>query len=652
MSLLKQLFLAMCLFLVVAFTGSFFAGVENSREQLLAQLRSHAQDAATALGLSMTPHVDDPAMLELMVSSVFDSGYYASIRVESIPDGKVLVERTRTLETDSVPRWFTDILQLQPAPGDALIMRGWEQAARVEVLSHPQFALSRLWESALATLGWLSACIVVSALLGGWLLRSQLRPLDRMVEQAHAISRREFNTLTEVPRTLELRRVVLAMNQMVEKLKALFAEEAARGEQLRQQAYQDSLTGLANRRQFELQLENQLAASDHNADGYLLLLRLRDLNGLNQRHGGQFADRLLQDIAGLLEQTLGLGNPNWLAARSRGGEFALLAPGLDTAQAERIASALAEGVQRISPQQDEGSEPLAHIGLATFRTGETPAVVLARADAALALAQSTAGKAWERIDGAPVSVATSQQDWRDWINEALDKNRLRLYFQPVSLCTDTNTRLHHKVLARLVNPSGETIPAGRFLPWVERFGWSARLDKAVLELCIEHIAKHHQPLAISLAPASVSDHAAMEALLERLKRSPEEARLVTFELDARHLPSSPELQLLAKEIQACGAQIALQHFGGNFSLIGNLIHLGLAYIKVDGSYVRGIDHEYDKRLFMEAIFRATRNIDLPLVAEMVESESEIQALSELGVTAIMGHVLGAPSPVIQLAPVA
>jgi hypothetical protein len=143
MSLLKQLFLAICLFLVVAFTGSFIAGVESSREQLLSQLRSHAQDAATALGLSMTPHVDDPAMIELMVSSVFDSGYFASIRVVRIDNGDVIVERTTTGSSEQpVPAWFASLVNLQPQGGDALIMRGWEQAARVEVLSHPQFSLA------------------------------------------------------------------------------------------------------------------------------------------------------------------------------------------------------------------------------------------------------------------------------------------------------------------------------------------------------------------------------------------------------------------------------------------------------------------------------------------------------------------------------
>ena len=306
MSLLKQLFLAICLFLVVAFTGSFIAGVESSREQLISQLRSHAQDAATALGLSMTPHVDDPAMIELMVSSIFDSGYFASIRVVRIPDEQVVVERSSDNTVDTVPGWFSALVNLQPQGGDALIMRGWEQAARVEVLSHPQFALAKLWDSAIGSLLWLLLCGLVSAILGGWLLRTQLRPLDNMVQQAQAITRREFMTLPKVPRTPELKRVVTAMNQMVEKLKTLFAEEAARSEKLRGEAYQDTLTGLANRRQFDIRLSNQLVINEQHPDGYLLLLRLNDLGGLNQRLGGQRTDALIAALGDQLKQLLAL----------------------------------------------------------------------------------------------------------------------------------------------------------------------------------------------------------------------------------------------------------------------------------------------------------------------------------------------------------
>lgn len=118
-------------------------------------------------------------MVQLMVSSIFDSGYFASIRVIDIKSGKPLVERVQAHAERTVPGWFERLVDLQPQGGDALIMRGWEQAARVEVVSHPQFALARLWDSALGSLYWLLACGAASLLLGGWLLRRQLRRSTR-----------------------------------------------------------------------------------------------------------------------------------------------------------------------------------------------------------------------------------------------------------------------------------------------------------------------------------------------------------------------------------------------------------------------------------------------------------------------------------------
>ena len=127
-----------------------------------------------------------------------------------------------------MPAWFIRLAGLQAAGADAIVSRGWQQAARVEVVSHPMFALAKLWQGALGSLGWLLLCGAVSAVLGALLLRRQLRPLDYMVAQSYAIARREFLSLPDLPRTPELRRVVQAMNQMVEKLKALFHEQAER----------------------------------------------------------------------------------------------------------------------------------------------------------------------------------------------------------------------------------------------------------------------------------------------------------------------------------------------------------------------------------------------------------------------------------------
>ncbi len=648
MSLHKQLFIAICLFLVVAFSGSFVAGLERSREHSISQLRSHAQDAATALGLSMTPHADDPAMLELMVNSIFDSGYFASIRVLGIPDDRVIVQRQAAIDSERVPDWFAELVDFPPQSGDALIMRGWQQAARVEVISHPQFALARLWDSAIGSLSWLLLCGLVSAVLGGWLLRSQLRPLDKMVQQAQAISRREFISLPRIPRTPELRRVVLAMNQMVEKLKALFAEQAVRSEKLREEAYQDSLTGLANRRLFDIRLKNQLNLHEAHAEGYLLLLRVNDLSGINQRFGGPHTDALIGAIGELLKRLLNQPmRTSWLAARSRGGEFTLLAPGLDREHAEVLARELHEGLESLRPTGASDCTPVAHMGLAAYRPGEDVDQVLARADQALAQAQTQniPDKSWERsedFDNPPNKGGL--HDWREWIDEALNKGRLQLYFQPVVQCAERSRIIHHKVLARLSAPQGEAVVAGRFLPWIERLGWSARFDLSMLEHCLAHLHRHPAPLALSLSAATLREPASLAQALALLKQHRQLGRLLTLEVDEHHLPPPAELESLVKAIRSLGFGLGLQHFGGHFSLIGNLSHMGLAYLKIDGSYIHAIDQESDKRLFIEAIYRATHSIDLPLMAETVESEGELSALRELGIQGAMGRLIAAPAP--------
>ncbi|WP_433767006.1 cyclic di-GMP receptor LapD [Pseudomonas putida] len=645
MKLRNQLFLAICLFLVVAFSGSFFVSLESSREQTLGQLRSHAQDAATALGLSLTAQIDDPAMMELMVSSIFDSGYFSSIRIIDNQDQRVLVERNASSRIEGVPGWFVRLVDLRHQGGDALIMRGWEQAARVEVLSNPQFALAKLWDSTLGSLIWLLLCGLLSAVFGGWLLRRQLRPLDTLVKQAEAISKREFLSLPKLPRTPELKRVVLAMNQMVEKLKALFSEEAARSEQLRNESYQDSLTGLANRRLLDEQLADHLLVAEHHGDGHLLMLRLNDLTGLNQRLGGQRTDALISAVGELLKRLTGLPDRRtWLAARNRGGEFSLLTPGLNAEDAARLAAEVSTTLENLRLTGASDCLPVAHVGIVAYHPGESTSDVLMRLDQALAQARQQGERPWVQLSHGEHAPHHSQQDWRTWIDDALNQGKLQLYFQPVVQCADTSEMLHHKVLARLLDPQGQAIAAGQFLPWIERLGWSARFDLAMLEATLDYLAVNRWPLALSLSGTTLRDQAQLQLILDMLDSLPELAPLLTLEIDERQLPPPDELHRLSHSLLDTGYRLGLQHFGGSFSQIGNLTQLGLAYLKIDGAYIRHIDEQRDKRLFIEAIFRATNSIDLPLIAEMVETQGELETIRELGVFGVMGRLIGPPEP--------
>ena len=645
MKLRNQLFLAICLFLLVAFSGSFFVGLESSREQTLGQLRAHAQDAATALGLSLTAQVDDPAMMELMVSSIFDSGYFSNIRIISTDNQQVLIERSAPAPINGVPGWFVSLVNLRHEGGDALIMRGWQQVARVEVLSNPQFAQAKLWDSTLGSLIWLLVCGVLSAVLGGWLLRRQLRPLDSMVRQAEAISNREFLSLPKLPRTPELKRVVLAMNQMVEKLAALFSEEAARSEKLRSESYQDSLTGLANRRLLDEQLADQLLVAEQNCEGHLLTLRLNDLNGLNQRLGGQRTDALIGAVGELLKRLTRLPERRtWLAARNRGGEFSLLTPGLGTVEATRLASELSATLENLRLTGASDCMPVAHLGVVAYHPGEAATDVLLRLDQALTEARQRPERPWALVSYRESTPKQSHHDWRTWIDDALVQGKLQLHFQPVVQCADTREVLHHKVLARLLDSQGRAIAAGQFLPWIERFGWSARLDLAMLEATLDYLAVNRRPLALSVSGGTLRDQSQLKLIVDMLESLPELAPLLTLEIDERQLPPPDELQRLSHSLHNTGYRVGLQHFGGSFSQIGNLTQLGLAYLKIDGAYIRHIDEQPDKRLFIEAIFRATNSIDLPLIAEMIETAGELEAIKALGVFGAMGRLIGPPEP--------
>ncbi|WPP00029.1 EAL domain-containing protein [Pseudomonas sp. HR96] len=646
MSLFKQLLLAICLFLVVAFTGSFMVSLESSRAQYVNQLRSHAQDAATSLALSLTPNIDDPAMVEIMVTSIFDSGYYASIRVINLADNKVMVERHADPGDNNVPGWFVSLIGLDPAGGDAIVSRGWQQAARVEVISHPMFALAKLWDSALGSLGWLLLCGALSAVAGALLLRRQLRPLDYLEAQSHAIARREFLSLPDLPTTPEIRRVVQAMNQMVEKLKALFHEQTERSEKLRVESYQDSLTGLANRRYFDMQLQARVSHPEEASAGYLLILRVKDLAGLNQRLGGQPTDQLLQAVGQQLQRTCArYPETHNLITRSRGGEFAVLAPGMVRAEAMQLAQELETTLHSLYETGATDQLPVAHIGLAPYMPGDDPQALLKQADQALAQAEGSGEQSWVCLDHSTLQVAGDDHHaWRQLLDRALSMGHVQLFFQPVVQSQHSAALLHYKVLSRLLDDQGQAIVAGRFLPWLERFGWLPRLDAMMLERVLKHLATHQDALALNLSAATLNDAATMERIFALLAAHPDLGPRLTLEIAEEQLPEQAVLETLTRRLRSLGFALSLQRFGGRFSMIGNLAHLGLAYLKIDGSYIRAIDQESHKRLFIEAIQRAAHSIDLPLIAERVETEGELQVIREMGVQGVQGSLIGDPAP--------
>jgi predicted signal transduction protein with EAL and GGDEF domain len=171
----------------------------------------------------------------------------------------------------------------------------------VYVESNPGYAYKEFWNIARMMCIWFAIMGLMVAVVGGLGIRYLLKPLNRVEQQAEALSRRQYIIQETIPRTRELRSVVLAMNQMTNKVRSIFEKQAAVAERLQNQAYRDELTGLGNRRYFEGQIKPRLERKDGNIKGALFLVQVHNLQTVNKEKGYQAGDVLVKRTAELLD---------------------------------------------------------------------------------------------------------------------------------------------------------------------------------------------------------------------------------------------------------------------------------------------------------------------------------------------------------------
>lgn len=645
MRLSRQLLLLLVVLVVLLFGGTFAISVNNTRAYLESQLASHAQDAATSLGLSATMHAaqGDDAMVTTMVNAMFHRGDYLGIRIEDL-DGRALVERSTGVESDPVPAWFVAALALRPPEREAIMMSGWRQVGRVLVRSHPGLAYQQLWRTATDTLKLYLVVAGAALLLGFLALRLMLRPLDDVVAQADAICNREFPVVRRRPFTLEFRSVVEAMNRLSARVAGMLEDAERLAAQLRSQAYQDPVTGLANRRSFMDVLAHRIAEPELFVRGGLVLVELNDFKRYNQQHGFAAGDRWLQQSARVLEARVGAAQAT--LARLAGAEFAILLEGADESSLKDFADAVAAAMSDLYGALELPSPDVAHVGAAVYG-GEEGGTLLALADQALREAQQQGANAAVVRSGTPgVARVRGSSACRRLVADAMEQGRFRLLRQPVLACRDMRV-LHEELFLRLDDPDrpGQDIPAAEFMPVAESHGLAARVDRAVLERVLDHMLDgQSHPLAVNLSTASLDDDDLLSWLRSALARRPGAgAGLVLEWPEYGAVAHLDRLAAWTGTLRPSGVRFSLDHFGKGFASFAYLRSVKIDYLKVDGSFVRAIDAHEDDRFFLKTVADIAHGLDMLVVAESVESEQAWRRVAEIGVDAGRGYWLGAPA---------
>ena len=628
MSLSRRIWLAILGLTLAAFIGSLLVNTLSARSYLEKQLFLKNTDNATALALSMSQISEkDPVTIELLLSAQFDTGHYQQI-VLTDPKGEVMVERSQENDVDlGAPAWFVSLLPIKAEPGIAHIQDGWKQFGTIHLSSHSKFAYRDLWQGTTRLLGYFALGGILAGLLGSLLVRVITRPLNDVVDQAHAITERRFISV-DLPKVPELRSVVGAMNDMVARVKQMFADEAARLEAMRQQLSHDAVSALPNRDFFMSRLREALESDDAPRQGVLLFLRLVDLGEINRQLGHVGTDKLLREVGNMLRDVCG-SDERWLPARVKGPDFAVLAQNEEDIQgiAERIAAELGKRQAEHWPQLTN----LFHIGVARYQRGDHIGALLAAADQALAEAENKGPNTWvAKGEEATRTAVIPAETWREIIADAISRGRIKLVHFPV--VDSQGMSLHREGLIRMqTETDGPWRPAGDFMPMAVRLNLSSSLDLGVIRLALEELASQDGSIAINLSAEAIADWEFRNKLAQMLKGQGTLCPRLWMEVPEygtfTHFDAFRDLSRTLKQL---GCKVGIEHFGRKLGEVDKLADLGVDYVKVDTSFIRDIDSNAGNQEFLKGLCRMAHNLGIMVIAVGVQTEAELAALPGLG----------------------
>lgn len=647
MTMYKQLVIFTFTIFLLLFTGVWIEKLQSTRSFLINQMESHSQDTATSLGLSLSSAMitNDLATAETMINAVFDRGYYKKITFNDTK-GEALIHRVLDVTLTGVPSWFVQLIPISIPQAETLIMSGWTQAGTLTVQSHPGFAYRALWETTQRMIVFFLAAGIIVVVFSSWILKMILKPLQQVEQQAEAICRKEYRINNDVPKTRELQQVVTSMNKMTNQVRDMFATQAKTAEKLRQNSYNDQLTGLGNRRY----MTGQVEAQSGTAQGAFLMLQVDDLQKINEEQGFHEADKLLKKVAEIIkEETKVLKNV--ALARLTGGDFALFITEISGADVDAVAERLSFKIATLATEISTTKKALASIGGISFKQTPSLSILLAEADNALQSARQKGSNKWivHTLSDESDSTSRGKKWWKDTLENVLTSGDIILFSQPVTSSSGAGAILHQELLARITLDSGEIVSAGMFIPLAEQLHLISNLDKIVLQKAFTHLRNDDsiQSIAINLSPVSISDGNFVQWLLKELQGLGKNAPHFIFEF-----PEYGAVQCLntikhfARGVQNLGHSIALDHFGQSFANFGYLQSLRPEYVKIDRAFTQELmKKQGDSEFFIDALCGVAHSLGIKVIAESVETEEQRAQLLELDIDALQGYLFGKPTQI-------
>jgi diguanylate cyclase (GGDEF)-like protein/PAS domain S-box-containing protein len=418
-------------------------------------------------------------------------------------------------------------------------------------------------------------------------------------------------------------------------------------------AYQDVLTGLANRvslgRWLEMEMQRVRSTQAH---GALFFIDMDDLKTINDTFGHSLGDDVIVSAARYIRDAV--GNEGFIA-RIGGDEFVVGLPGNSdrlaiSILAERLLQFLSHDYQ-ISGQHIHMS---ASIGITLYpRDGDTPDEILKNADSAMYAAKRNGRNCWSFYEPALQTEAFEKMTLTNSLRRALEREELLLHFQPTVSLPD-KTIVGFEALLRWNSPEHGFVPPGRFIPFAEQSGVIVSLGYwVVIEACrfAQNLCEKGRGdicVAVNISPRQLADVnfiAMVRGAIHESGIRPEQLEIeITESILIESLEESIKKLMALKEI---GVKIALDDFGTGYSSLTYLRRLPVGTLKVDKSFIDDILADRTQADLVGYIIDMAHTLNLSVVAEGVESEAQLEKLHQYDCDRIQGYVFSRPLPAAE-----
>ena len=428
------------------------------------------------------------------------------------------------------------------------------------------------------------------------------------------------------------------------------SERKALEEQLRQLAFHDPLTLLANRSLFRNRVQHALQLAHRSRQRVaVMFLDLDNFKNINDSLGHDAGDRLLQAAAQRLVKST---RPSDTVARLGGDEFAILLEGINEgSDVERIAADITRSFDEPLVLDGADAKMAASIGIAYSQQGDDTEQLLRNADIAMYNAKA-AGKA-RYVVFQPHMQEQLRERLRleEDIKRALERNEFFLEFQPVVDLTHREL-LGIEALVRWNHPEQGLIMPGVFIPTAEESGQIIELGRWVLlEACRRVRAWRDSIVAgdgLRVAVNISGRHLQHADLVADVRYALEESGLepdnLVIELTESTIMHNTELNLdRFRDLKTLGVKLAIDDFGMGYSSLSYLHRFPIDILKIDRSFISRLTDQGDGPELARAVVMLGRTLGLETIAEGIEQENQVAKLLELGCVAGQGFLFARSS---------